>query len=162
MLKVNKLTDYATVILSYMASKPTHTYSALDITSAVNINQPTVSKVLKHLTQEGLVISHRGVSGGYHLASDPKVISVAQVIRAMEGQLGMTECSIEPGLCELESTCALRTNWQKISNAVLIALESVSIADMQQPMVQPKFNLDVLKQTPIDTQNTSRVTGDAT
>jgi FeS assembly SUF system regulator len=91
---------------------------------------PTVAKVLKTLAKSGLVQSIRGVNGGYRLAESPDEISVAEIVRAMEGPIALTECSLEPGLCSHEAQCTLRGNWQRIGQAVETALEQLSLADL--------------------------------
>jgi DNA-binding IscR family transcriptional regulator len=55
----------------------------------------------------------------------------------------MTECSEETGLCEQESNCDLRGNWQRISQAVRQALEQVSLAEMSVPLKTPRGPLEI-------------------
>jgi Rrf2 family protein len=80
-----------------------------------------------------LVESFRGANGGYRVNRPAGDISVAEVIAAIEGPIAMTECSVEPGLCNVEDSCNLRGNWQRISIAVARALEDVSLAEMSAP-----------------------------
>ncbi len=134
MLRISKLTDYATVVLSFMARSPLDTYSAARISERLDIGQPTVSKILKLLAHGRLLSAQRGVNGGYTLARPPGRISVAEIIDAMEGiPSGLTECSSVPGVCSQERGCAIRGNWQKISLAVRGALEGVTLADLVLP-----------------------------
>lgn len=137
MLRVSKLTDYGTVVMTYLARDPTRVCSANEVATAVRIAVPTVSKLLKLLTQEGLVNSYRGAQGGYSLARDPELISVAQIIRALEGPIAFTECSVTSGLCMQEASCSIRPNWQKINGAIQTALDSVTLADMTQSVAAP-------------------------
>jgi len=58
---------------------------------------------------------------------------VAEVIAAIEGPLALTECALGEGRCSLERECATRANWRVISQAVQVALEAVSLADMATP-----------------------------
>jgi Rrf2 family protein len=92
-----------------------------------------VAKVLKTLGRSGLVASIRGANGGYRLADDPRNISVAAIVQAMEGPIALTECGLEPGLCSHESECSLRGNWQRIGQAVEGALAQLSLADLAEP-----------------------------
>jgi Rrf2 family protein len=90
------------------------------------------------LARKGLLESHRGASGGYTLAKPPDAISVAQVIAAMEGPIAVTECTDETHSdCVVESVCRVRTNWQKINDAVRGALEQISLQEMAQPFSGP-------------------------
>lgn len=133
MLRMSKLADYGTVILTTMVREPERIQSATDVAALVRVPVATVSKILKILTREGLVLSMRGAKGGYLLARPASQISVAQIINAMDGPIGMTECSITPGLCTQESYCPVRANWQSINQVVLQALQQISLEQMIQP-----------------------------
>jgi Rrf2 family protein len=83
-----------------------------------------------------LLVSHRGVGGGFALAREPERISVAEVIAALEGPIAITECLGEvPGTCELEAGCPVRSNWDRINRVVREALEGLSIAEMARPLL---------------------------
>lgn len=130
MLRVSKLSDYATVLLVELAADPVSIRCAAELAEVAHLELPTVSKVLKMLTTAGLVASYRGVAGGYRLARSPKQVSVAQIVEAIEGPIGMTECSLHDGACSHESHCGVRGPWQRISRVVVRALREVSLADM--------------------------------
>jgi FeS assembly SUF system regulator len=135
MLRLSKLTDYGTVIMTYMARSPAAVHTAREIADQIQVALPTVSKLLKRLAQEDLLQSYRGASGGYRLARTPTAISVAEIIRALEGPIGLTECSSSPGLCHQETVCPIRPNWQMINRAILATLERVTLAEMVQPSI---------------------------
>ena len=131
MLRISKLTDYGTLVMTHMAVFPDRQFSASEIAVALGLGVPTVSKVLKALTRHGLVASIRGPRGGYALSRTPEEISIAEIVDALEEQpFGLTECSATSGLCNYEDGCLIRTNWQRISHIVRRALEDVRLADM--------------------------------
>jgi len=138
MLRVSKLTDYATVILSYMARDQRRIHAAMEIADATGIMLPTVSKILKLLVKAKVLNSLRGAKGGYGLARAPREISVASVISALEGPIAITECSISDDSCQQSSDCKIRGNWHLINQAILDALESITLADMILPALQPE------------------------
>lgn len=131
MLRVSRLTDYASVVMSCIAAHPGDVLSAVQIADETRLELPTVSKLLKTLGHAGLVESFRGVNGGYKLARAATDISLAEIVEAMEGPIGMTECGVAEGQCELEAQCGVRGSWQRISNVLDQALRAVSLADMQ-------------------------------
>ncbi|HXD83281.1 MAG TPA: SUF system Fe-S cluster assembly regulator [Rudaea sp.] len=133
MLRVSKLTDYATEVMTVLAAAPARVHSAQELAERVRLELPTVSKLLKQLASAGLIESFRGVNGGYRLAREPERISIADIVIAMEGPIGMTECSAQTGLCDHESHCGVRVNWQRINEAIAGALAGVSLADMLKP-----------------------------
>ena len=95
---------------------------------------PTVSKVLKLLSDAALVASVRGVQGGYHLAREPAAISLADVLRAIDGDMALTDCSLADSTCGLLEHCELRSNWRTINDRVSHLLATISIVDMQSDM----------------------------
>ena len=96
---------------------------------------PTVRKVLKSLSQAGLLKSERGAQGGYNLTRNPKSISIAEIITAIEGPIALTECVSDENHCEQESHCSVQTNWTRINNAVFHALDEVKLSDMLVPQL---------------------------
>src|SRR5690606_8386643 len=72
MLRINRLTDYGTLALTYMATHPGRLHSAADLASELGLGAPTVSKVLKMLGRRDLVRSIRGLRGGYSLGRAPE------------------------------------------------------------------------------------------
>jgi FeS assembly SUF system regulator len=133
MLRIGKLTDYAMLIMGHMAKAPETILSASFLADTLHLTNPTVSKILKMLSDAGLVNSVRGAEGGYLLARPAEEISVADVISAMEG-LAMTECCESAGLCSIDSMCAMRENWQKINKMVQSLLARFTIIDMTEPL----------------------------
>ncbi|PPC91266.1 MAG: SUF system Fe-S cluster assembly regulator [Methylobacter sp.] len=137
MLKLSKLTDYTTVILSFMASNTAHIHSALEVAEATGIALPTVSKLLKLLVKAKFLRSVRGAKGGYNLAKRPEEITMADIINLMEGPIALTECSITQQGCGQASGCHIGGKWSLINRTVHNALESVSLADMIMPSAFP-------------------------
>ncbi|WP_423062671.1 SUF system Fe-S cluster assembly regulator [Candidiatus Paracoxiella cheracis] len=137
MLKISRLADYATVIMSFLASKSRGHFSATQIAAETRISAPTVSKILKLLNESSLVNSVRGVNGGYQLLNHPEAISLAEIITAIDGRPAMTECSKEEDCCTRGDVCELRGNWQVINRVVFNALDSLSLADMNRPLAEP-------------------------
>ena len=130
------MTDYAVVIATHLAGTD-RPQAARDLSVQTQIPEPTASKVLKRLTRAGVVASHRGAKGGYTLARPPHQIGIHEVIEALEGPIAVTECSDESSdsLCEYETNCGVRANWQRINFAVQTALSQITLADMAQPQL---------------------------
>ena len=133
MLRISKLTDYGTRVMGYLARRPDEFHNAGSVARALGLTTPTVSKILKLLGRAQLLESLRGTNGGYRLVREPEEISVAEVIRSLEGPVALTECSIAAGLCIQEESCSIRPNWQRINQVVVNALEEVSLAEFASP-----------------------------
>lgn len=130
MLKISKLTDYGTVVMAYLARNPEIVHSATEVSAKTNIALPTVSKILKMLAGDQLVTSVRGAKGGYRVSREPAEISIADIIRAMEGPVSLTDCAGENGGCEQEPFCSIASNWKRINQTVLDALDGLNLKDM--------------------------------
>lgn len=131
MIRITRQTDYGILLLSQMAGRPpTEVHTAKAAATESNIPLPMASKILKALAKGGLLVSQRGVKGGYRLAASADRISVADVIQALEGPIGITECSFSPGSCEQEGSCPVQSNWKRISLAMRDALDKIPLSEM--------------------------------
>lgn len=131
MFRLNRLTDYAVVVMSQMALRGGETRSAQQISEDTGVPLPTVSKLLNLLGRAKLVTSQRGASGGYTLSAGPEEITVAQIIQAMEGPIALTACvDGAADSCDAESFCPMCGNWNRVNGAIREALSSVKLVDM--------------------------------
>lgn len=133
MIKLSKMTDYGVVIMSEMARIPGRVMTAPDVSLHTGLTVPTAAKILRMLAKSPLVISHRGAHGGYELGCDPADVSIAEIVRIMEGPVAVTSCVDESEHdCAVEDSCPMRGGWEKINRALNTALEEVTLADMCQ------------------------------
>jgi FeS assembly SUF system regulator len=130
MLRISRLTDYATVILAALAGDPLRVQTAAALAAQTHIAAPTVSKLLKQLQRAGIVTSTRGLHGGYQLARPAAQISAAGILDALEGPVALTDCSAGHGYCGIEDTCRVGRVWQRLNLAVRRALYDVSLAQL--------------------------------
>jgi FeS assembly SUF system regulator len=120
MLRISKLTDYATVILARLAARPDQRFTAAQLATETRLAAPTVSKLLKQLQRRDLVHSTRGLHGGYLLARPASQITAAQILDALEGPVALTECASSESHCCIETTCLVSKAWQRVNLAVRI------------------------------------------
>jgi FeS assembly SUF system regulator len=130
MIRISRMTDYATVLLAALAREPEACLSAPALAERTRIGMPTVSKVLKILQRGGLVRSTRGLHGGYSLARPAQAISAADILDALEGPVAVTDCSAGQGHCEIETTCGVGQAWQRVNLAIRRSLYDVSLAQL--------------------------------
>ncbi|MHA1599664.1 MAG: SUF system Fe-S cluster assembly regulator [Alphaproteobacteria bacterium] len=131
MFKLNRLTDYAVVVMSQMAQRLDEVRTAPQIAHETGVPLPTVAKVLNALAHGQLISSRRGAGGGYTLVRPAKEITVAEIIQALEGPIALTACvEGSPDGCDVESLCPMRGNWNKVNRAIHGALSQVTLADM--------------------------------
>src|SRR6266849_8076922 len=130
MIILSKLADYGVIL----ASHPGRQATAAAIAAATRLPPATVAKLLKALAHAGLVSATRGAAGGYRLARLPAAISVAEVVAAIDGDIGMTQCSVHAEDCERTNYCPTRPHWAAINRAVGAALSAISFAEMIGPL----------------------------
>jgi FeS assembly SUF system regulator len=130
MLRMGKLTDYATVVLASLAQDPSRHRAAAELADRTRISRPTVSKVLKGLQRAGLVISSRGAQGGYRLARRPECITAKQILDVFEGPIAITECSGASSRCGIERQCRVGGAWQRVNAAIRRALDDVTLQQL--------------------------------
>ena len=112
--------------------------SAAELAERAGLELPTVAKVLKPLAQAGLVEGFRGANGGYRLARDAASISLVEIVEAIEGPLGMTQCSVHAGACGIEHSCGVRANWRRINDVVADALSGITLAQLLHDVPAPR------------------------
>ena len=86
MLRLTQLTNYGIAILEKLAGESSQCHcSSRDLAKQLGLPLSITAKVLKSLTRSGLLISHRGINGGYELARPAISISIAEIVIALEG-----------------------------------------------------------------------------
>lgn len=130
MFRLNKLADYALVVMQYVANHPNEQlHTARSVAAATHLPVPTVVKILGKLLEDGLLVSHRGAKGGYAPARPATEMSVAEIIEAIEGPMGLTECTVAPGRCDLEGRCGIQANTRILGQMMHQTLKGISLAD---------------------------------
>ena len=98
------------------------------------LNQPTVAKVSKTLVVANLLETQRGVHGGYRLARQAAMISLVQIVEAMEGPITVNDCvDGAEAPCMVSNCCFMSRNWNWVNLAVRNALNDVSLEDLVDP-----------------------------
>jgi len=104
------------------------------ISTLQNIPKKFLEQILNDLKSGGILQSKRGVSGGYRLAQRPEEISLASVVRRIEGALAPVSCVserfYEKCSCPDESRCAIRSVMKEVRDAVVQVAERVTIAEL--------------------------------
>jgi FeS assembly SUF system regulator len=133
MIILSKLADYGVIVATHLAAYPERQLTSAAVADEVQLPRATVAKILKALAHAGLVTATRGATGGYRLARDARAISVAQVVAAIDGDIGLTQCSVHVAECARTDYCPTRPHWAPINRAVAHALAAVSLDAMLTP-----------------------------
>jgi FeS assembly SUF system regulator len=134
MIILSKLADYGVIVATQLAgSVEEGQMTASALAERTKLPRATVAKVLKALAHAGIVTGARGAAGGYRLARPAATISIAEVVAAIDGAMGLTQCTTHMPACERSSFCSTRPHWHRINHAVATALAAVTLADMVSP-----------------------------
>lgn len=135
MIKLSKLSDYAIVVLSRLAVEGGGVVTTNYLSSETGIPEPTVSKVLKLLAKQKIVLSVRGANGGYKMERSPSDITVTELITALDGPIALTTClDTSQHDCMIDTLCPLKGGWSKVNQAITSALDNVMLADLLLPL----------------------------
>src|SRR3989442_3958900 len=104
------------------------------ISEQQNIPKRFLEQILNDLKSAGLVESKRGVAGGYRLRRPPQRITLAEIIRHVEGPLAPVSCVserfYEKCSCPDETRCAIRSVMKEVRDAVVNIVENLTVADL--------------------------------
>lgn len=128
-MRLSSMADYAVVTMSAAARHCGGSrVSAAQLAEETGLPVPTVQKLVSRLTAAGLLRSSRGVGGGLKLARPAAAITLADIIEAVEGPIGLTTCVDDARHeCSLDATCAVKPHWGVVSAAVRGALAEVPL-----------------------------------
>lgn len=108
--------------------------SRQDIAGRQEISADYVAQLFRHLQTAGLVEGVKGPGGGYRLGRAAASITVADVVRAVEGPVALVECVLaeceEAQPCRRADGCVTHLLWRQVSDAVTDMLNAVTLQDL--------------------------------
>jgi Rrf2 family protein len=135
MTLLSRKVDYAILILSWLARR-TEGGSAREIAEAFALSRPFVANILKELCQKGFVTSHRGVKGGYVLLREPRDVTLAELMDALEEPFRLAECNhlaSDHDTCSLMHFCPVRGPIAEVHQRIREVLRRVTLAELFRP-----------------------------
>ena len=134
MLRLNRMTDYAIVVLGALAHRHGDVVATAHLAGLTGLAQPTVAKVSKILLAADLVDTQRGVHGGYRLTKAPADISLVDIVEAMEGPIAVTDrVDGAQDRCADSNRCFMNNHWNHVNLAIRNALNEVSLENLTDP-----------------------------
>jgi Rrf2 family protein len=128
MIILSKLADYSVIVATHLAAHPERQETAAAIAAATRLPPATVAKLLKALAHGGLVTATRGAAGGIARPGSRRD-HVAQVVAAIDGDIGTTQCSVHVTDCDRTNYCPTCPHWAVINRAVGAALSAIRRRD---------------------------------
>ncbi|MDB5044256.1 MAG: Rrf2 family transcriptional regulator [Deinococcus sp.] len=115
------------------AGQPPRWISSDEISEATGIHRPYLVRILAALTAKGVVKSKKGIGGGYALARKPQLISLCEVVRAIDGPVAPLSCislNWHEECVEQERCHARNTIYTRMRDAMLAVLQEFSVQDL--------------------------------
>jgi FeS assembly SUF system regulator len=137
-MRLSSLADYAVVMMSAAARRcgGAGRLNATVLAEETGLPLPTVQKLVSKLSAAGLIESTRGTGGGFRLSRPPSAITLAEIVEAIEGPIGMTACvEARAHDCQIDESCKMKPHWNAVNGAVRGALAGVSLASLAQSPV---------------------------
>ena len=141
----SKPCEYAIRALAYLASSPEVMARAEEIARAEHLPIPVLSKVLQELARKGLLKSRQGPGGGFRLARRPELITLRDVVAALDGLDQFLECAVGLESCTDASPCPLHDRWTRVREGLLEYLSSTTLDDMAQAVIRKKELAEAIK-----------------
>lgn len=105
-----------------------------EISNKQNIPKRFLEQILNDLKSAGILESKRGVAGGYRLRRPPEKITLAEIVRHVEGPLAPISCVserfYEKCSCPDEARCAVRSVMKETRDAIVAIMERVTLAEL--------------------------------
>jgi len=132
-MQLTRAADYAVRVMIHLAGLPPSTRaSRAELAEAAECPEQFLSKVLQSLTRAGLVISHRGNTGGFELPNIHRTASLLEVVEAIEGPIRLNVCLNSDRSCARQAWCPAHDVWVSAQEAVANVLRNASISVMAQ------------------------------
>lgn len=134
MIKLSKKVDYGLMAIRHIAGEGSgRSVNARHIAEEYNIPPEMLAKILQTLSKVGLVMGHNGPKGGYVLAKEPHEMTIGEVIRAIDGPVGIVDCS-NGSPCDQMDKCTVKSPIEKIQNSINQLLNSMTVDEItEQP-----------------------------
>ena len=130
-LRITNAADYAIRAMIHIACLPEDSVALrADIAQVNGIPSSFMAKILRSLVKAGLLRSTRGVNGGFTLARPTTEISLLDVVVAIEGPLGLVDCTSDPCRCELADECPAQPVWSTIQTQMAAVLQRATLEEL--------------------------------
>ncbi len=130
-MKLNKTTEYALSVLSFMATRNQKMYAAELLHKELEIPRQYLRRLLTDLSKKGFIASTRGRNGGFVFARKMSTITFAQVIDAMEGSDALNTCLLGFTACIVDHPCVMHDLWTEARSKMIETLTKTTLADLK-------------------------------
>ena len=127
---INRTARYGLRAVAYLARRPDQFQLAAEVAAATRLPQPYLAKVLKALSEAGVLVSRKGPGGGFRLARPPRRLSLASVVTPLEDSRDADRCLLGRNRCRSRVPCPAHRHWQPVVAGYRRFLAATSVADL--------------------------------
>ncbi len=134
--------EYAIQAVLYIALKPQGEMTTIkELSATLKIPYHFLAKIFQDLTYKGLLISHKGPSGGFALGMPAKDITLFHLTEAIDGTDFLHNCILGFPECSETQPCSVHSTWGTLRDAVYNMLVSKNISQLAHEMKKPAYKL---------------------
>ena len=126
MSTVLQQSDYAIRCMVYLVENRGHLSTKSEIAKAVGAPELFVAKILQRLVKAKVLVSVRGIHGGFSLGREPSTISLLDVLGASQASLAFRPCVLNPRACSMQESCPSRLVWVRIYEKTISELREAT------------------------------------
>ena len=133
MIRFSKMADYGVLLLGHFARAEDDVLtSATELAETFHMPRSVVANLLKAFREEGLLVSKRGLGGGYGLARPAEEISLLEMLKVIDGPVRLTDCAVDElaDICEYEDVCTSRSPMRAVNQRIVDMLAGTTLADL--------------------------------
>ena len=133
-MRLTEFTDFGLRALMRLAADPERVFTTDEIASEFAISRNHLMKIIQNLAKAGIVVTQRGVGGGFRLSKSPEEIPLGGLVRVLEQRHALVECfQADGGHCRLTPDCRLKGKLAAARQAFYGELDRSTLADCAYP-----------------------------
>jgi len=127
---ITRDTDYVLRAVCFIAKAKAKVVSVAELVNKLKIPRPFLRKLLQILNKERVLVSHKGLGGGFLLAKPANKIFLLDLITIFQGKLRLNECFFKKMPCPHTGSCILRKKINNIEKYVISQLKEITVASL--------------------------------
>ncbi|UOD34483.1 Rrf2 family transcriptional regulator [Deferribacteraceae bacterium V6Fe1] len=130
-MKITRAGDYALKVMAYMASQERNKlFMRNELSEKCNIPDSFLGKILQSLARNSLLYSERGKNGGFKMVKEPSEITLYDIIKAVEGEIKINDCLVDPDFCTGLDSCNIHNVLNKIRDSFINELKKYTLENI--------------------------------
>lgn len=141
-MKLSRASTYAFYGLGYLAGQaPGRVVPLSEIVERYGVPEKHLAKIFQLLVKAGILVSARGVNGGFALTKPADRISTLDVVRVLDGPVHESGCLLVQEACSHHGACQINSVWRRAQRAMVDVLRDSTLADMADaPAPEPRID----------------------